>query len=190
MQVCPTTALHPCFLEAGLEGMWTPRLVPKIGYCDYECTRCTQACPTEAIQPLGIQEKQEVRIGLASVDVTRCLPYAYGQTCLVCEEHCPVPDKAIYMVEGEVETHDGAVKTLKQPHVDPHLCIGCGVCENVCPFEDKAAIRVTSANETRNPDNQPILAAPGGGGFKAPAGSGGPSPNEGGGEEQAQSPYG
>ncbi|OHB83453.1 MAG: hypothetical protein A2V98_05710 [Planctomycetes bacterium RBG_16_64_12] len=44
-----------------------------------------------------------------------------------------------------------------RPHVDPDLCIGCGICENVCPFKDLPAIRVASANEARNPGNQPIL---------------------------------
>jgi ferredoxin len=46
-----------------------------------------------------------------------------------------------------------------QTHVDPNLCTGCGICENVCPFNDLPAIRVTSANESRNPGNQPVLPA-------------------------------
>ena len=39
--------LQPAFLEAGLEGLWTPRLVLRIGPCEYECNRCTQVCPTQ-----------------------------------------------------------------------------------------------------------------------------------------------
>lgn len=35
-------------------------------------------------------------------------------------------------------------------------CTGCGICENVCPFKDRPAIRVSSANESRNPGNQPL----------------------------------
>lgn len=157
MKACPTTALHPTGLEAGVEGLWTPRLVPKIGYCEYNCNLCGQVCPTEAIQPLPIEEKRTVKIGLATVDTTRCLPYAYERQCIVCEEHCPLPNKAIYAVEKEILTRDGRTLRLLQPHVDPALCIGCGICENVCPFEDRAAIRVTSANESRHEGNQPIL---------------------------------
>jgi len=157
MKVCPTGGLQPAVSEAGLEGLWTPRLVPRLGYCEYGCTLCTQVCPTEAIRPLTVEEKQQTKIGLAAFDTTRCIPYAYGRECMVCEEHCPVPDKAIYFIEVEIVDRDGLKKTVKQPHVDPDLCIGCGVCENKCPYRDRPAIRVLSANETRNPDNQPIL---------------------------------
>jgi len=157
MRVCPTTALHPCGFESGLEGLWTPRLIPKIGYCEYNCNLCGQVCPTGAIQSLALEEKQQVKLGLATIDTTRCLPYAYGRSCIICEEHCPVPQKAIYLVEREVRLPNGKTTVLKQPQVDPDRCIGCGMCENVCVFSDRAAIRITSANESRNSDNQPIL---------------------------------
>ena len=160
IKVCPTGGLQPALGEAGLEGLWTPRLVPQLGYCEYGCNLCGQVCPTEAIEPLTIEQKQQVKIGLASFDTTRCIPYAYGRDCMVCEEHCPVPDKAIYFVEVQIQDRNGQQKTVKQPHVDPDRCTGCGVCENKCPYSDRPAIRVSSANETRNPDNQPIL--PGG----------------------------
>jgi polyferredoxin/ferredoxin len=163
MKVCPTGGLQPTWSEAGLEGLWTPRLVPRIGQCDYTCNLCGQVCPTEAIQPLTVEEKQKVRIGLASFDVTRCIPYAYARECTVCEEHCPIPDKAIYTIETEIVARNGEKKSVKQPHVDPEKCIGCGICENVCPFKDRPGVRVTSANETRHPDNQPILGGDAGG---------------------------
>ena len=56
-----------------------------------------------------------------------------------------------------ITTRDGRKIIVKQPHVDPNKCIGCGICETKCPFADMAAIRVTSANESRHPGNQPIL---------------------------------
>lgn len=158
MKVCPTGGLQPAWLEAGLEGLWTPRLVPKIGYCSYDCNRCGLVCPTEAIRPLPLEEKRKVRLGLAVFDTTRCIPYAYGRDCMVCEEHCPIPEKAIYFLEVEVLTRDGEVRRIKQPKVDPTKCIGCGVCENVCVFRDKSAIRVTSANESRHPANEAVPA--------------------------------
>jgi len=49
MKVCPTNAVQPTLFEAGLEGLWSPVLKMKLGYCEYECTLCTQVCPTEAI---------------------------------------------------------------------------------------------------------------------------------------------
>ena len=160
MKICPTGGLQPCITEAGLEGVFTPRLAPSLGYCDYTCNLCGQVCPTEAIEPLPLETKQQTKTGLAAFDTTRCIPYAYGRDCMVCEEHCPVPDKAIYFLEVEVTDRNGMTNTIRQPHVDPDLCIGCGVCENVCPYKDRPGVRVFSANETRHPDNQPIL--PGG----------------------------
>jgi polyferredoxin len=161
MKVCPTGGLQPTLTEAGLEGLWTPMLVPQIGYCDYMCNLCGQVCPTEAIVPLSFDEKHATKLGIATFDVTRCIPYAYGRECMVCEEHCPIPDKAIYCLEVEIRDRNSEKKTIKQPHVDPEKCIGCGICEHVCPFKDRPAIRVTSANETRHPDNQPILGSGG-----------------------------
>lgn len=157
MKACPTNALQPAIMEAGIEGIWSPVLTPRVGYCEYECNACTQICPTEAIEPLSIEEKKEVKIGLAAFDTARCLPYAYSRECMVCEEHCPLPLKAIYFIPTEVRLRDGTTRTVKQPRVDPDLCTGCGVCEWACVFKDKPAIWVTSANESRHPDNQAIL---------------------------------
>ncbi len=57
----------------------------------------------------------------------------------------------------DIRDRDGKTLRLKQPYVDPRLCIGCGICENKCPVEDKAAIRVSSVGETRSGSNQMIL---------------------------------
>ncbi|HUN80620.1 MAG TPA: 4Fe-4S binding protein [Phycisphaerae bacterium] len=160
MKICPTGGLQPTLTEAGIEGLWTPRLVPSLGYCDFECNRCGQVCPTQAIRPLSLDEKKHVTVGLASVDTDRCLAYAYGRDCLVCEEHCPIPEKAIYLAPAEIALPDGSTRIVQQPHVDADYCTGCGICEHVCPFKDRPAIRVTSAGETRHPGNQPLLQTP------------------------------
>jgi MauM/NapG family ferredoxin protein len=162
MQTCPSGGLQPTWSEAGLEGLWSPVLVPAIGWCEFNCHACGQVCPTQAIEPLDLKVKQKVKIGMAVIDSTRCLPYAYGRECIVCEEHCPVPDKAITFELREATQRDGSVRTLKFPRVDPDRCTGCGICETKCPFQDKAAIRVTSAGEDRHPENQPMLSVGGG----------------------------
>ena len=99
---------------------------------------------------MPLEEKQHTRLGLAAFDTTRCIPYAYQRDCIVCEEHCPIPDKAIYAVKVEVRDRAGRVDAVNQPHIDPDRCIGCGICENVCPYKDRPGVRVSSANETRH----------------------------------------
>ncbi|MGD0016693.1 MAG: 4Fe-4S binding protein [Verrucomicrobiia bacterium] len=143
LKVCPTNALQPTMLEAGVEGMFSPRLVPRIGYCEYNCTLCGEICPTGAIRRLPLAKKQETVIGKAKFYKDRCLPYAKGKNCGVCEEHCPVPEKAIRFREAEARTEQGEKVIVKQPYVERDLCIGCGICENKCPLEGPAAVRVS-----------------------------------------------
>ena len=157
MKVCLTNGLHPTFAEAGLEGLWTPILVPRLGYCEYNCNLCSQVCPTGAIRPVTVEEKQKIHIGLAFVDKNRCLPYAFKRQCIVCEEHCPTPEKAITFVEEPAIDASGAVVILKKPVVNPDLCIGCGICETKCPVLDRPAIYVTAINESRAQENQLFL---------------------------------
>ena len=57
MKVCPNNALHPATLEGGVEGFWTPVLVPRIGYCEPNCVLCSQVCPTGAIWEITVAEK-------------------------------------------------------------------------------------------------------------------------------------
>jgi polyferredoxin len=157
MKVCITNGLQPTFLEAGLEGIWSPLLVPRIGYCEYRCTLCGQVCPTGAIKRLDLAEKEKVKIGLAMIDKSRCLPYAHATQCIVCEEVCPTPKKAIWFEKAKVKTRNGKELTVKQPRVDLDLCIGCGICEAKCPVLGEPAIYVSSIGETRSTDNQLLL---------------------------------
>jgi ferredoxin len=142
MRACPTSVLQPAVAEAGLEGLWTPLLVPRLGYCDYSCNACGQVCPVEAIPPLSLEEKREQVIGLAYIDQNRCIPWADNQDCIVCEEMCPVPDKAITLEQVEVGSADGELVTVQRPQVIRERCIGCGICEYKCPLEGPAAIRI------------------------------------------------
>jgi MauM/NapG family ferredoxin protein len=142
MKVCPTSGLQPALLEAGPEGLWTPRLAPRLGYCDYGCNACGQICPSGAIPPLDLAHKREAVIGVAVVDRNRCLPWAHGIPCIVCEEMCPTPEKAIRLEEVTVTDDQGEPTVVQQPYVLQDLCIGCGICEYQCPVEAESAIRV------------------------------------------------
>jgi ferredoxin len=168
IKVCPTAGLQPSGLdEVGLKGLWTPRLVPRLGQCDYGCHACGQVCPSGAIQHLDLPIKQLTVIGRAYVDTNRCLPWADNVPCAVCEEMCPVPDKAIILLsgeEGEPIAHGGergrgrghgtgAASDVEapRPYVLSTRCIGCGLCERRCPLNGESAIRVYSPNEPPPP---------------------------------------
>ena len=163
MRVCPNNALHPTLLEAGLEGMWTPVLISKIGYCEPTCTLCGQVCPTGAISELTLGEKIGDRetppnqIGTAFVDRGRCLPWAMATPCIVCEEWCPTSPKAIYLKEEITLDSRGQEVKVKRPYIDASLCTGCGACEYACPVNDHRAIYITSVGESRSRRNQILL---------------------------------
>jgi MauM/NapG family ferredoxin protein len=142
MKVCVRNALYPLSLQEGLSGLYTPVLIPRQGYCEYGCSLCGQVCPTGAIPKLPLEAKQKAIIGKAVLDKNHCLPYERKVNCMVCEEHCPIPEKAIRFEEINEIDFQGKRLTLKRPYVVDELCNGCGICEYVCPVEEKAGIEV------------------------------------------------
>ena len=170
LRVCPTGVLQPAGFQAGLEGIWTPLLDMRTGYCELNCTLCGQVCPTGAIQRITIEEKLglgeraehgPVRIGTAFFDRGRCLPWAMDTPCVVCQEVCPVSPKAIYTRDITLTRRDGTNVELHRPYIDPALCIGCGICQHECPVRDLPAVRVTAIGETRTPSHSLLMATAG-----------------------------
>ena len=165
MKVCPNNALHPAFLQSGIEGLWTPILIPRIGYCEPTCVLCGQVCPTGAIQKITEVQKlgdpvrhiEPIKLGTAFYDHGRCLPWSMATPCIVCEEFCPTSPKAIWVEEDDVPDRQGRTVHVQRPHVDPQLCIGCGACEKVCPVQDRPAVYVTSVGESRSRTNVILL---------------------------------
>jgi polyferredoxin len=160
MKVCLKNALHPTLLDGGAEGLWTPKLVPRVGYCEFNCTLCGEVCPSGAIPELTREEKHKAKIGMAYFDKNRCIPWvAYERwtekgewakefVCAVCEEHCPTPEKAIQFSDVTVQTAEGP-RTFRRPVVVEEECIGCGICEFTCPIDGPAAVKVISKNAAR-----------------------------------------
>jgi len=151
VRVCSTSGagLHLSQLENGWSALWTPVLKPHLGYCEYNCNMCGEVCPTGAIQPLPLEERKEMKMGTAHFDKTRCIPWYYGENCMVCEEHCPIPDKAIHFIEKKTTTIDGRETIVSLPYVKEDVCIGCGICVNRCPVEGQRGIFLTNADEYR-----------------------------------------
>ena len=162
MKVCLKSALYPAAYQAGIEGIYTPVVIPRLGYCEYNCTLCGQVCPTGAIPRLAAEAKQHEVIGKAVMDKNHCLPFAKRIDCIVCEEHCPIPSKAIRSREVEVLDPAGGRSMIKEPYVVEEICNGCGICENVCPLETKAGIEVFAV-KNRAPISDPGDGAAGAG---------------------------
>jgi polyferredoxin len=151
LKVCPTNVLQPTALQAGVEGLFSPRLDPRFifeqSYCEYECTLCGQVCPTGAIPRLTAEAKHAHPTGKAYFDHSRCLPWAEQTPCIRCEEMCPTPEKAIKILKTiTIKDKDGNEIEIMQPYVDRQLCVGCGICESNCPVPGVSAIRVRRAD--------------------------------------------
>jgi polyferredoxin len=147
MKVCLRSALYPSLLGHGVEALYTPVLIPRLGYCEFNCTLCGQVCPTGAIPDLVPAEKKRQVIGKAVFDRNHCLPFARRIDCIVCEEHCPIPQKAIRSEVVTLKGYDGGDRTVKLPYVVDDLCNGCGICENVCPLEGKSGVEVFAVKD-------------------------------------------
>ena len=151
VRVCSTSGrlLQPASLEGGLEAFWTPMGVCRTGWCEVDCVMCTEVCPTGAIRRLDVGTKKRLKIGLASIDRSRCIPWYRAEGCLVCQEHCPTSPKAILLRDEAAVGPGGKTLAVKRPYIDETLCIGCGICETKCPLAGVSAIVVTTEGEER-----------------------------------------
>lgn len=140
MKACPTNTLQPVWLTAGLEGIFSPVMTPRVGACATECHVCGQVCPTGAIRNIPLAEKKQAKVGTAWIVRQTCLVWEQDKKCLVCDEVCPYSAVSFKPVPG-----------LKNaaPFVVENKCIGCGWCESRCPVEGAAAIRVNIIGEVR-----------------------------------------
>ena len=87
----------------------------KDSFCDYDCHKCAEVCPSGAIKRLSLSQKQKTQIGLAEIDETKCIK------CGLCVMKCP---------KAAIAKEDGGF-----PVVNNQECIGCGACAAACPVK-------------------------------------------------------
>ena len=126
---CPSRILKP---STSLQTLMQPEIDFENGYCRIDCNRCSQVCPTGAIQKIDIEDKTNIRIGHAVWISQNCL-LSEGEACGLCQRNCPT--EAILMVDDLSTGH-------KSISVNESKCIGCGKCEHLCPSRPLGAIYV------------------------------------------------
>ena len=132
VSACPSHVIEPAVLHHGsLMGFMKPRLDFDKGFCNINCTVCTDVCPDGALTPLTPEAKQTTRIGLAYIAHPRCIIVKDGTACGACAECCPTAALQMKKVSNYPEP---------VPVVDPRYCIGCGACQYACPTLPKAVV--------------------------------------------------
>jgi NAD-dependent dihydropyrimidine dehydrogenase PreA subunit len=129
---CPTKVLRASKREYGLLYPLHPVMDFDKAFCRTTCTRCTNVCPTGALLPLTVEEKQQFVIGKAIVQHNNCLCFSENTRCGACARRCP--HHAITMMADD--------QGRKFPSVDADKCVGCGSCEYICPAKPYKAILV------------------------------------------------
>jgi ferredoxin len=132
ISACPNDVLVPSFLQYGLAGMMQPVMDYHRSFCTYNCTECTEICPTYALHPLNLEAKKLTQIGKVNFIKDNCIVKTEKTACGACSEACPT--KAVYMISYE--------GNLLIPEVNTDICIGCGHCEYACPTTPYKAIFV------------------------------------------------
>ena len=147
---CEGKVLVPSVTQYGLEGFMQPVVDYSRGSCVYDCNRCSNICPPNALLPLSLEEKQRTRIGIASVDAS-CVG------CGICASNCPanaiwIESRILMPLPPDAPQPSARpprreAETQRKAKVILDYCIGCGVCQNVCPLPDGPAITVSGVTE-------------------------------------------
>lgn len=129
---CPTNVLQPSLFHYGIKGVFIPYMDFNSGYCSYECTKCLEVCPTDAIMPHTKEKKKKIQIGKVKFIKDFCVVNKNNTNCGACAEICPTDAVRMTPYKG----------LLLIPSTRPSICIGCGACQNVCPAKPEKAIVV------------------------------------------------
>jgi ferredoxin len=132
VSACPTKVLQPTLMEFGWNGMFQPKMNYHAEYCNFECVKCSEVCPTGAILPITKEQKSTIQIGTSKFIKNLCVVVTKHTACGACSEHCPT--KAVEMVPY--------LGDLLIPSVDEKICVGCGACEYACPVKPDKSIYV------------------------------------------------
>jgi polyferredoxin len=132
INVCPNGVLQPAYRQYGIAGMMQPVMDYHKSFCTYNCIKCTEICPTNALRPLVLEAKKLTQLGKAKFIKDNCIVKTEKTACGACSESCPT--KAVHMISYE--------GNLVIPEITEDICVGCGHCEFACPTVPFKAIFV------------------------------------------------
>ena len=131
IRACPSKIIHQDTGQSGVLGFLSPIVRYEQDFCRKDCNACTKVCPSRALQPLNLEQKQKYVIGTAQLDSALCL-YSTSD-CRACMNACAFDAIKVFFDKEAYESY---------PLVNPAKCNGCGACEVRCPTKDIKAIRV------------------------------------------------
>lgn len=84
-------------------------------FCDFNCHKCSEVCPSGAIKRISLLQKKKTKIATAVVNNDVCVQ------CGLCAHTCP---------RQIIIKKENAFPVIRYDE-----CIGCGMCASVCPVK-------------------------------------------------------
>lgn len=140
IRACPAGIIVPDLGRGGPGSFLSPELQFRRDYCREDCVRCTEVCPSGAIEPVALAAKAQAQIGIARVNMDICL-LSDERECSACRNRCPFD---AIRIPFSNETYSLTVEVVAD------RCPGCGACEVACPTTPAKAIVVIPRADDRN----------------------------------------
>jgi len=131
-RACPVGIIRPDWRPAKIAGWLTPVLCIEGDYCREDCDACMQVCPSGAIPRRSLTQKASTPIGLAHVNMNRCLLALDRECQTMCVTACPYDAIRLHKWTWEDDR--------RYPIIDPIKCPGCGACVLACRPMDALAV--------------------------------------------------
>ena len=137
---CPQKVLRPS------QGQWdvgTPVADFTVGYCDNQCDRCGDVCPSGAVVPLTAERRLARPMSVIRLRLDSCRLW-YDRECHWCLNECPT---------GAIHYEWNQEEYLQLPMIDPARCSGCGRCVHYCPgYNGRKGLEALPPEETPSPE--------------------------------------
>ena len=134
VNVCPTDIIYTSLDMKDPIGALAPSIRFEQSYCLPDCVRCGSVCPSGAITPFSLEEKKQLVIGIARIDLKDCL-LTNNRECDRCKAFCEYGAIQIVTSEDDFSSY---------PEIVVDRCVGCGACQIVCPVGVISVVGITT----------------------------------------------